>query len=72
MMCGSEAPGDLCPVAWRRSARSGPNGGACVEVGLGAPMAGVRDSKDVDGPALWFGAGAWSGFLDAVKRGQLG
>lgn len=72
MTCGSEALGELCPVTWHRSTRSGPNGGACVEVGFGAPTTGVRDSKDQDGPALWFGVGAWSGFLGAVKRGQLG
>lgn len=71
MTCGSEAPGELCPVVWRRSSRSGPNGGACVEVGFGAARTGVRDSKDQDGPALWFGPRAWSGFLGAVKRGEL-
>lgn len=62
---------ELSGVRWRKSSRSGPGGGHCVEVGLGASATGVRDSKDQDGPALWFSAGAWFGFLGAVKRGEL-
>lgn len=67
----SDEPGDL-PVLWRRSAKSGPNGGACVEVGLGAPTTRVRDSKDQDGPLLWFSPRAWTGFLGTVKDGNFG
>lgn len=38
---------------WRRSSRSGENGGNCVELAdvTGAVVA-VRDSKDPDGPVL--------------------
>ncbi|MGW7444776.1 DUF397 domain-containing protein [Kitasatospora sp. NPDC054795] len=31
----------------------------------------VRDSKDPDGPALLFPAGAWSSFLSGVKSGEF-
>ncbi len=67
-----EVMAELCRVWWRKSSRSGPGGGHCVEVGLGAPMTGVRDSKDLEGPELWFGAHAWAGFLGTVKDGNFG
>lgn len=67
----SAGSAELCTVSWRKSRRSGSGGGHCVEVGFGAARTGVRDSKDQDGPALWFSAGAWFGFLGAVKRGEL-
>ncbi len=67
-----DEPSDLSRFMWRKSGRSGSGGGACVEVGLGSSTTGVRDSKDLEGPELWFNAGAWSGFLDVVKRGELG
>lgn len=66
-----EGVAELSGVRWRKSSRSGPGGGHCVEVGLGASATGVRDSKDQDGSALWFGPRAWLGFLGAVKRGEL-
>lgn len=66
-----EGVAELSGVRWCKSSRSGPGGGHCVEVGFGAARAGVRDSKDRDGPALWFSAGTWHGFLGAVKRGEL-
>jgi hypothetical protein len=31
----------------------------------------VRDSKDVQGPVLWFTAGAWQAFVAAVRDGDL-
>lgn len=67
-----EGMAELCRVRWRKSSRSGPGGGHCVEVGFGASSAGVRDSKVQDGPALWFGPRAWAGFLSTVKDGRFG
>jgi hypothetical protein len=32
----------------------------------------VRDSKDPEGPALVFPAGAWQAFVDAAARGEFG
>jgi hypothetical protein len=62
----------LMDAHWRKSSYSGPEGGECVEVADGVPgLVPVRDSKDPDGPALVFPAGAWSGFVEAVKAGRF-
>lgn len=58
---------DVTPVAWRKSSRSGDNGGACVEVGTVGPSVAVRDSKHPDGPQLAFAAGSWQAFTEKVK-----
>ena len=58
---------DVTPVAWRKSSRSGDNGGACVEVATVGPAVAVRDSKHPDGPLLAFPAGTWKAFTDQVK-----
>lgn len=57
-------------TGWRTSSHSNAEGGNCVEVARvfsGAGVVPVRDSKCPDRPALRFGAGAWSSFLDALK-----
>jgi hypothetical protein len=54
---------------WRKSSYSGANA-SCVEVAL-AGRAAVRDSKDVTGPVLSFGAAAWASFLSEVKSGRF-
>lgn len=60
---------DLTGAAWRKSSRSGDNGGACVEVATNLPgMVAVRDSKDPAGPLLTFTARAWVDFVQAAKR----
>ncbi|MFF7632557.1 DUF397 domain-containing protein [Kitasatospora sp. NPDC008050] len=58
--------------SWRKSSYSNGQGGDCVEVadGLRASVP-VRDSKDPEGPALTFPAGAWSAFVADVKSGLL-
>ena len=54
---------------WRKSSRSSPNGGACVEVADNLPgRVLVRDTKDRDGGTLTFGPSAWSAFVQGVKR----
>ncbi|GAB3812011.1 DUF397 domain-containing protein [Micromonospora zhanjiangensis] len=60
---------DLTRARWRKSTRSGGNGGECVEVAdnLGG-VVGVRDSKDPDGPVLAFAPTAWSRFVGGVTR----
>ncbi len=58
---------DLTPVAWRKSSRSGDNGGTCVEVGTAGPAVAVRDSKHPDGPLLAFTTDTWQAFTDQVK-----
>ncbi|HEY0698310.1 MAG TPA: DUF397 domain-containing protein [Micromonospora sp.] len=60
---------DLTGARWRKSTRSGGNGGDCVEVADNLPgLVAVRDSKDAAGPALAFGRGAWAAFVAEVGR----
>jgi hypothetical protein len=60
---------ELDAARWRKSSRSGSNGGNCVEVADNlADAVAVRDSKDPAGPALVFGVEAWRGFVGLVKR----
>ncbi|GAA4241445.1 DUF397 domain-containing protein [Actinomadura meridiana] len=61
-------------VEWRKSTYSGHEGGSCVEVSNLAPMIGVRDSKDPEGPRLAFSAAAWRTFTTQIKadRHDLG
>lgn len=62
---------DLSAAQWRKSSYSGPDGGNCLEVADGlTPVVPVRDSKNSDGPALVFGARAWSAFISRVKTGS--
>jgi hypothetical protein len=57
---------------WRKSTYSNSSGGDCVEVADGvAGVVPVRDSKDPDGPALVFGADAWTAFITAVKAAHF-
>lgn len=58
---------------WRKSTRSSGNPQQCVEVGDAPGMHGVRDSKlGYTSPVLAFDQTAWSSFVNALKRGQLG
>lgn len=52
---------------WRKSSYSGPHED-CVEVGLTAHAARIRDSKDPGGPTLCVSAAAWAQFLAHIKR----
>ncbi|WDZ88079.1 DUF397 domain-containing protein [Micromonospora cathayae] len=54
---------------WRKSSRSGNNGGACVEVADNLPgVVLVRDTKDRDGGTLTFAPQAWRAFVDVARR----
>lgn len=60
---------DLSNARWRKSTRSGASGGNCVEVASNLPnVVAVRDSKDVDGPALAFTPAAWTAFVGLVAE----
>ncbi|MEU8259181.1 DUF397 domain-containing protein [Micromonospora sp. NPDC048999] len=60
------------PVTWRKSTRSNGSGN-CVEVADDlAGKVGVRDSKDVSGPALTFSQAAWSHFVNGLKHPTSG
>lgn len=60
---------DLTGARWRKSSKSGNNGGSCVEVAANLPgVVGVRDSKDPQGPALVFGRAAWRTFVTQLPN----
>ncbi|WP_353051440.1 DUF397 domain-containing protein [Herbidospora sp. NBRC 101105] len=64
---------ELSGAVWRKSSRSGNNGGDCVEVADNLPgIIAVRDSKNPHGPALVFIPSEWSAFLGGVKDGEFG
>lgn len=59
---------DLTGAVWRKSTRSGGNGGDCVEVATNLPgIVAVRDSKDPAGPTLRFRPAAFAAFISMAK-----
>ncbi|SCG69975.1 DUF397 domain-containing protein [Micromonospora inositola] len=65
---------DLTRAVWRKSTRSGGNGGECVEVATNLPgIVAVRDSKDQLGAVLAFTPTAWASFVtQASAPGFIG
>ncbi len=61
---------DVDPKLWRKSARSSANG-ACVEIAELPDAVAVRDSKNPDGPILWFGTATWREFIMVVRTGAF-
>ncbi|CRK61193.1 hypothetical protein [Alloactinosynnema sp. L-07] len=53
---------------WRKSSFSNDSQTDCVEISLKDDHAGIRDSKNVDGPRLAVDTPGWSAFLTTVKR----
>jgi len=64
----AELPG----VTWRKSRRSGPQGGNCVEVAhLPGGQVAVRDSRHPTGPSLVFAATEWAAFVSGARDGNF-
>jgi hypothetical protein len=61
---------DLSAASWRKSSRSGGQGGECVEVAALASVMAVRDSKDPEGPKLLLDMAAWRALADRIKDGE--
>jgi uncharacterized protein DUF397 len=60
---------DLTRAHWRKSSRSGTNGGNCVEVATNlTAIVAVRDSKDPSGPALVVDPEAFAAFTTMAKE----
>jgi hypothetical protein len=60
---------DMMTPQWRKSTRSGGNGGSCVEVADNLPgRVLVRDTKDREGGTLHFDRTAWTAFVGYAKR----
>jgi hypothetical protein len=53
---------------WRKAERS-LNHGACAEVANGSGIIVMRDSKDPNGPVLFYSAASWRSFIAAAKLG---
>lgn len=56
---------------WRKSSYSSPQGGNCLEVADLDGGRAVRDSKDLDGPAVRFTAAQWVAFTAGVRAGEF-
>ncbi|HEY0698621.1 MAG TPA: DUF397 domain-containing protein [Micromonospora sp.] len=57
---------------WFKSSHSGGSEG-CVAAALNLPgVAGLRDSKDPDGPVLVFSRAAFGQFVRAAAEGRFG
>jgi hypothetical protein len=59
---------ELNSATWRKSTKSGGNGGGCIEVGAFAGVIAVRDTKDRNGAVLAFAPHAWREFAARVKN----
>jgi hypothetical protein len=57
-------------LLWRKSSRSSDTAN-CVQFATTTDRVGVRDSKNPDGPILWFGRDCWRDFIAAVNDGKL-
>jgi hypothetical protein len=63
---------ELPDVRWRKSRRSGPQGGNCVEVArLADGQVAVRNSRHATGPALVFTAAEWDAFVGGAADGDF-
>ncbi|TDC66879.1 DUF397 domain-containing protein [Actinomadura sp. GC306] len=57
-------------LQWRKSSKSGSEGGTCVEVaGMEGDVA-VRDSTDPNGPKLAFGRPAFGTLVSDIRAGR--
>jgi len=63
---------DLPAVTWRKSRRSGPQGGNCVEIAkLADGQVAIRNSRHPAGPALVFSPDEWAAFVGGAKDGDF-
>lgn len=63
---------DFTRATWRKSTRSGDNGGQCVEVAFLDAAVGLRDSKENGkGPILMFTPDEWDAFLVGTRDGEF-
>ena len=64
---------DFTHAMWRKSTRSGDNGGQCVEVAFLQRVVGLRDFEDgKSGPVLIFAQSEWEAFVAGAVEGKFG
>ncbi|GAB3152838.1 hypothetical protein GCM10027290_44400 [Micromonospora sonneratiae] len=56
---------------WRKSSRSGSNGGQCVEVRDRGTQVDLRDSKAPTAGMLSFDRAAWAAFTGSLKASGI-
>ena len=56
-------------TVWRKSTRCGSS--ACVEIAMTESAILMRDSKDLNVPALHFSKNSWVDFVSAIRNGEL-
>jgi hypothetical protein len=61
---------DLAGAEWRKSTKSGNNGG-CVEYTQIGSLVAIRDSRNPDRAPLIFDANEWDCFLDGAAKGEF-
>jgi hypothetical protein len=62
---------DLSRAIRRGKSSHSSDTGACIEVAVLPDAVAALDTKDPDGPALWFTYDGWSDFIHAVNRGEF-
>lgn len=60
---------DLSGAVWRKSSRSGGNGGQCVEMACLPTGKAIRDSKNPNGGVLILSESAWANLLSTLRDG---
>lgn len=60
----------LRSAAWHKSSRS-DSGGGCVSVATIGEYRAIRDTKNIDGPAIIVSCTAWTKFINKIKRDEL-
>jgi hypothetical protein len=60
-------------LTWRKSSRSGPNGGNCVELAAlpGGDEIAVRNSRFPEGPALVYTVAEIRALVEGAKDGEF-
>ncbi|MFC4053525.1 DUF397 domain-containing protein [Actinomadura syzygii] len=61
---------DLTSTVWRKSTRSGNNGGNCVEIANLGDLIAMRDSKDPEGPKLILTRTHWRSLAAHLKASE--
>lgn len=59
---------DLSDAVWRKSTRSGSNGGACIEAAANdGHSVAIRDGEHAAGPVLAVKPAAWTAFTRTLR-----